>query len=103
MMEMNSDTLLFMSHLPSESNDNLKFLRPGQTYHCFKALPGGPGGAPRLRENHRYRFESFSGDPLGDTRQFLFTELETEQLRAAELANEPTPEWRDFLKAETER
>jgi len=84
----------------SESPENLSWLEPGQTYRCDEALVVGEdlSQSPRLKNAHHYRFEGFSSDPLGDTRQYLFSDVSDGRAYAVELSHEHrTPEWRRYL------
>lgn len=85
----------------SEIGENLAWLEMGKTYECYRRLAVGSYDAMPLglREGQRYRFEGFSSDPLGDTRQYLFTGLDEDLPAAVELSHSSeTPIWREYLR-----
>lgn len=81
----------FKTMKTSELPDNLTWLKTGLNYICREPLPG-------LEKSRTYRFESFSSDPLGDTRQYLFTDLKDQKAYGVELTgNQGTPRWSHYL------
>lgn len=76
----------------NESSSNLAWLQTGELYFCTQALPG-------LHQGQQYKYEAFSSDPLGDTRQYLFHDLDKDDFHGVELsADMPTPIWESHLK-----
>lgn len=91
-----------MNRNTDDNPENLMWLEVGRNYRCAKTL-GPPYGkddsSAALEAGHQYRYESFSGDPLGDTRQYLFRELQTQKLHGVEIVGlQATPIWKNFLR-----